>query len=146
VRYTVERPTCSNSASSVPVCPPSLYSCTRCFCSAAQSLGCLPRSRPFALAIFMPSLVRSRERSTSNSAIIANALNNSFPTGSVGSCTEPPILSFTSLRVSSSAMSPASRTDRASRSSFVTTSVDPSWHAAIAPRNPGRLRSVPVNP
>jgi len=42
--------------------------------------------------------VGRRDRSTSNSEIIARALNNSFPNGSVGSCTDPPMLSFTSFR------------------------------------------------
>ena len=41
------------------------------------SLGCLPRSRPLALATFMPSRVRSRIRSDSNSATIASTLNSS---------------------------------------------------------------------
>ena len=36
----------------------------------------------------MPSLVRSRIRSDSNSATIASTLNSSRPTGSVGSCTD----------------------------------------------------------
>ena len=45
------------------------------------------RNRPFAFAIFMPSLVRSRIRSASNSATSANTLNNNRPTGSVGSYT-----------------------------------------------------------
>ena len=49
------------------------------------SLGCLPRSRPLAFATFIPSRVRSRTRSDSNSATMANTLNNSRPTGSFGS-------------------------------------------------------------
>jgi hypothetical protein len=49
------------------------------------SLGCLPRSRPLALATFIPSRVRSRIRSDSNSATMANTLNSSRPTGSLGS-------------------------------------------------------------
>jgi len=49
------------------------------------SLGCLPRSRPLAFATFMPSRVRSRIRSDSNSATIASTLNSSRPTASVGS-------------------------------------------------------------
>lgn len=39
-------------------------------------LGLLGRSRPLALATFIPSTVRSRIRSDSNSATIANTLNN----------------------------------------------------------------------
>jgi hypothetical protein len=75
-----------------------------------------------------------------DSATIARAMNSNFPTGSVGSCTEPPMLmlSFTSLRVSSSAMSRASGTDRANRSSFLTTNVSPARHAAKASRKPGQ--------
>ena len=45
----------------------------------------LPRSRPFAFATFIPSRVRILIRSDSNSATIANTLNSSRPTGSVGS-------------------------------------------------------------
>src|SRR3954466_4414320 len=41
--------------------------------------------RPLALATFMPSTVRSRITSDSNSATIASTLNNSRPTASVGS-------------------------------------------------------------
>jgi hypothetical protein len=37
------------------------------------SLGCLPRSRPLAFATFMPSRVRARMRSASNSATIASS-------------------------------------------------------------------------
>ncbi len=54
---------------------------------AGVSLGCLPRSRPLALATLMPSRVRIRIRSASNSATMASTLNSSRPTGSVGSCT-----------------------------------------------------------
>ena len=49
------------------------------------SLGCFPRSRPLALATFIPSRVRIRIRSASNSEIIASTLNSSLPIGSVGS-------------------------------------------------------------
>ena len=49
------------------------------------SFGCLPRRSPFALATCMPSRVRILIRSDSNSATIANTLNNKLPTGSVGS-------------------------------------------------------------
>ena len=70
-------------------------SATRCASWRGLSLGCLPRSRPLALATRMPSRVRSRMRSASNSATMASTLNSSRPTGSVGSCTEPPRLSLT---------------------------------------------------
>ena len=48
--------------------------------------------------------------------------------------------------VSSSAMARASGTERASRSSLVTTRVSPSRQAARASRSPGRSRLVPVRP
>ena len=51
------------------------------------NLGCLPRKRPLALAIFIPSQVRNRIKSDSNSATIASTLNSNRPTGSVGSYT-----------------------------------------------------------
>jgi hypothetical protein len=95
------------------------------------SLGCVPRSRPLALATFMPSRVRIRARSASNSAIMARTLNNSRPAGSVGSWKEPPRLSLTERAVSSSAIARASGGERASRSSLVTTRVSPR-HAARA--------------
>jgi hypothetical protein len=41
-------------------------------CLVGFSFGCLPRSRPLAFATFIPSRVRSRIRSASNSATIAN--------------------------------------------------------------------------
>jgi len=108
--------------------------------------GCLPRSRPLALATFMPSLVRILIKSDSNSAIIARTLNSSRPTGSFGSWTEPPMLSLTFASVSSATMSRASGSERASRSSLVTTSVSPERQAASASRRPGRARLVPVRP
>jgi hypothetical protein len=61
-----------------------------------------------ALATRMPSRVRRRMRSASNSATIASMLNSSRPTGSVGSWIEPPRLSLTALRVRSSRISRAS--------------------------------------
>ena len=73
-----------------------------------------------------------RIRSDSNSATIASTLNKSRPTGSVGSCTDPPRLSLTSRPASSSAIARASGSDRASRSSLATTSVSPPRHAANA--------------
>ena len=88
----------------------------------------------------MPSRVRSRIRSDSNSATIANTLNNNRPTGSVGSWTEPPRLSFTFRRVSSSKMSRASGNERANRSSFVTTNVSPAARGHGQPQT----RPVPV--
>src|SRR5664279_2722905 len=92
-RYTVERATENSSASSALVCVPARQSSTRCASWAGLSLGCLPRSRPLALATFMPSLVRILIKSDSNSAIIPRTLYSSRPTGSVGSCTEPPMFS-----------------------------------------------------
>jgi len=77
---------------------------------------------------------------------LARTLNSSRPTGSVGSWTDPPRLSFTCRPVSSSAMVRASGSERASRSSLVTTRVSPARHAASASRSPGRSRVVPVSP
>lgn len=47
--------------------------------------GLLIGSRPAAFATCIPSRVRERIKSASNSATIANKLNSSLPTGSVGS-------------------------------------------------------------
>ena len=74
----------------------------------------------------------------SDSATMASTLNSSRPTGSVGSYTDPPRLRRTCRTVSSSAMALASGSDRASRSSLVTTNVSPSRQAARASRRPGR--------
>ena len=54
------------------------------------------------------------------------------------------MLSLTPLTVSSSMMSFASRRERASRSSLVTTRVSPFLQAAKASRKPGRARLVVV--
>src|SRR6266480_4631824 len=56
----------------------------------------------------MPSRVRERMRSASNSATIARTLNSSRPTGSVGSYTDAPRLRRTLRLVRSSAMAGAS--------------------------------------
>ena len=101
-----------------------------------DSFGCLPRRWPFALATCIPSRVLARMRPDSNSATIARTLNSRRPTGSVGSWTDPPMLSLTPLMVSSSTMSLASRRERASRSSLATTSVLPFRQAARASRRP----------
>jgi hypothetical protein len=61
-----------------------------------------------ALATFIPSRVLSLIRSASNSAIIARTLNSRRPTGSLGSCTAPPMLSLTPRLARSSTMSRAS--------------------------------------
>src|SRR5664280_2550572 len=111
-RYTVERATENSSASSALVCVPARQSSTRCASWAGLSLGCLPRSRPLALATFMPSLVRILIKSDSNSAIIPRTLYSSRPTGSVGSCTEPPMFSLTPAAVNSSTMVRASVSER----------------------------------
>src|ERR1035437_2483261 len=76
----------------------------------------------------------------------SRTLNSSRPTGSVGSYTDPPRLNRTWPAVSSSAMALASGSDRASRSSLMTTSVSPSRQAARASRRPGRSLFVPVSP
>jgi hypothetical protein len=56
---------------------------------------------------------------------------------------EPPRLSLTLRLVSSSKMSRASGSERASRSSLVTTNVSPARQAARASVRPGRSRLVP---
>ncbi len=111
-----------------------------------ETLGRLPRSRPLAQATFMPLRVRMRARSALNSATMAKTLNSSRPTGSVGSCNEPPRLSRIWGVVSSSAMARASGRERARRSSLVTTRVSPARQAVSAWRSPGRSRLVPVRP
>jgi hypothetical protein len=55
-------------------------------------------------------------------------------------------VSLTCRRVSSSAIARAPGSDRASRSSLVTTSSSPARQAASARRSPGRSRLVPVKP
>jgi hypothetical protein len=104
----VDRATPNRSASSEVVYSPERNSAMRCASWRGLSFGCLPRSLPLALAIFIPSRVRSRIRSASNSATITSTLNNSRPTGSSGSCSEPAISRRTCRRVSSSTMSRAS--------------------------------------
>jgi hypothetical protein len=68
----------------------------------------LPRSLPFDMAIAMPSRVRSRSRSTSNSANVAKMLKNILPIGSDGSY---------SVRSSASATPRAARQSPISRAS-----------------------------
>lgn len=72
------------------------------FCCLSDSLGCFPRSRPFARAIFMPSRVRRRIRSASNSANVARMLKNILPMGSAGSYRLWPSASVTPRPASSS--------------------------------------------
>jgi len=55
-----------------------------CFLAAVE-LGLLAAQPTLALATFMPSRVRSRIRSDSNSATMARTLNSSRPTASLGS-------------------------------------------------------------
>src|SRR3954452_10812481 len=82
-RYTVERPTPKSSATSRVLYSPLCTSETRCASCFRLSLGCLPRSRPLAFATFMPSTVRSRIRSDSNSATMARTLKQQ-PADGVG--------------------------------------------------------------
>src|SRR5664279_5158077 len=58
---------------------------------------------------------RGRIKSDSNSAIIPGIVYGNRPSGSVGSCSEPPILSLTPASVSSSTMLRASVSERALR-------------------------------
>src|SRR5215211_9296389 len=88
-------------------------------------LRLLPAQPAVGFGDLHPSRVRIRIGSVSNSATTVSTSNSSRPTGSVGSWIEPPRLSFTLRFVNSSKMSRASGSDRASRSSFVTTSVSP---------------------
>lgn len=113
---------------------------------ARVELGLLAPQMTLGLATRIPSRVRDRMRSASNSATIAKTLNSSRPTGSVGSHTDAPRLSRTFRLVRSSAIARASGSDRASRSSLVTTSLSPARQAARASRSPGRSRFVPVRP
>jgi hypothetical protein len=54
-------------------------------CCLSDSFGDLPRNFPLAWAIAMPSRVRRRIRSASNSANVARMLRNILPIGSAGS-------------------------------------------------------------
>ena len=58
---------------------PESCSSSRCLAWFGLSFGCLPRSRPLAFATFMASRVRSRIRSDSNSATIANTVEQRPP-------------------------------------------------------------------
>lgn len=98
------------------------------------------------LGDLLPSLVLRRIRSDSNSVTLANTLDSKRPAGSVGSQTAAPRLSRTRRAVSSSAIDRASGTEPARQSSFVTTRVSWSRHAASASRRPDCSRLVPVNP
>jgi hypothetical protein len=104
---------------------------------SASALAACRAADPLALATFIPSRVHILIRSDSSSATTANTLNSSRTTGSVGSCIEPPRLSLTFRLVSSSKMSRASGSERASRSSLVTAKVSPARQAASA--NPSRV-------
>ena len=88
VRYTVGRDTEKSSPRSVIVYSP--VSCIRLSsrCCSGDSFGWRPRSLPSALATAIPSRVRIRIRSTSNSANVARMLKNIFPIGIVGPTTE----------------------------------------------------------
>src|SRR3954447_16376305 len=121
------------------LCSPCRYRVTRWASWRGLSFGCFPRSLPLAFATRMPSLVRSRIRSNSNSATMASTLNSSRPTGSCGSYTDPPRLSRTWRTVSSSAIARASGSERASRSSLVTTKVSPSPTSGQRLPQPGAL-------
>jgi hypothetical protein len=66
--------------------------------------GLLAAEPALGLGDLHASLVRILIRSDSNSAIIPRTLNSSRPTGSFGSCSEPPMFSLTPASVSSSTM------------------------------------------
>lgn len=110
-----------------------------------RALSCrgLPRSRSFALATAMPSRVRLRIRSASNSAAIASTLKQKSPDRIRRVVGRPadaqPHIAARELADDCRAHAAA----RAKRSSFVTTSAWPSRQPAIASRKPGRARLVP---
>ena len=111
-----------------------------------RELGPLPAEAALRLGDRIPSWVRARIRSDANSATMARTLKRSRPAGSVGSWTEPPMLSLTSRRASSPTMSFASRRDRARRSSLVRPGYPrPRRRPALlgAPAVPGWHRSGP---
>src|SRR5262249_4781094 len=108
-----------------------------------RELGSLALQLPLGA---MPSRVRRRIKSASNSAKVARMLKNIFPIGSAGSYTLVPSASFTPRATSSSAICRASGTERANRSNLGTTSVSPARTAASARSRPGRARGVPVRP
>jgi hypothetical protein len=60
-----------------------------------RELGLLATQPALGLGDLLPSRVRARVRPASNSATMASTLNSSRPTGSVGSCSEPPRFSLT---------------------------------------------------
>ena len=145
-RYTAARLTQYSSASSSVLCSPPRQSLTRCASCVGLSLGGSRAAGPWPSRRRVLRGCGLGPGPASNSAIIDSTVNSSWPIGSVGSWTEPPTLSRTPRWVSSSTMSRASGTERASRSSFVTTRVSPSRQAARASRSPGRSRFVPVRP
>ena len=115
-------------------------------CWRSESLGCLPRSLPLERAMAMPSRVRWRIRSASNSAKVARMLKKSLPIGSVGSWTVAPSWSLMSRSARVSPICRASGTERARRSSFETTRVSPVRTAARAWLRPGLALFRPVKP
>jgi hypothetical protein len=80
---TVGRETENSSSRSVMVYSP--VSCIRFSsrCCFGDIFCCRPLSMPWALATAIPSRVRIRIRSTSNSANVAKMLKNIFPIGVV---------------------------------------------------------------
>ena len=89
-------------------------------------LGLLTAQAPLGLGDLHPFPgTQPNQIRPENSATMASTLNSNRPTGSVGSYTYPPRFRRTCRWVSSSAMALASGSDRASRSSLVTTNVVP---------------------
>src|ERR1019366_9266673 len=138
----VARDTPNSSASSVGVFLPSRSSWSRCARCWPLSLGCLPLSFPRWRALAMPSIVRSRMMSTSNSANEARMLKNILPNGSAGSYTAGPICRRAPRLMMRSARErrrePTGRTGRA-------------WGRSGCPRNarlrtPGPGRAGPGRP
>src|SRR5664280_1677429 len=105
-------------------------------------LGLLAAQAPLGLGDLHPFPgTQPNQIRLENFAAIASTLNINLPTGSVGSYTDPP-----RLRRTCRVVALASGSDRARRSSLVTTNVSPSRQAAKASRRPGHSRLVPVNP
>jgi hypothetical protein len=126
VRYTVDRPTPKSSA----ISGAEVVQLQQMFCLVRLQLRPLAAqpTRYFHRFPGAPSDQISLELRHHRQHI-----EQQPPTGSVGSWIDPPRLSLTFLFVSSSRMSRASGSDRASRSSLVTTNVSPALGTPLGP-------------
>jgi hypothetical protein len=98
----------NSSASSALVCRPARHSSTRCASCAGLSLGCLPRSRPLALATFMPPRVSHPDQVRLEFGDHREDVEQQPPDRVVRVVHRAAMLSFTPASVSSPAMSRAS--------------------------------------